>query len=120
MEMNFHNVWAVFQPFTFSRTALLLDEFASALSIPDKCVITAIMGGREVNTYDIYDKDLGEKVEGSVSFPDEQDHDRNFMLTADYVAEHAVPGDLVITMGCGDVNKCARLILDKLAEKYGS
>ena len=120
MEMNFHNVWAVFQPFTFSRTALLLDEFASALSIPDKCVITAIMGGREVNTYDIYDKDLGEKVEGAVYFPDEQDHDRNFELTAQYVAEHAVPGDLVITMGCGDVNKCARLILEKLSEKYGS
>lgn len=119
MEMNFNHVWGVFQPFTFSRTALLLDDFAKALSIPDKCVITAIMGSREKNTYNIYDKDLGQLVEGSVYFPDVQEHDENFELCAEYVAEHAEPGDLVLTMGCGDVNKCARLILEKLTKKYG-
>ncbi len=120
MGMNFNRVWAVFQPFTFSRTALLLEDFAKSLSIPDKCVITAIMGSREKNTYDIYDSDLGRLVDGAVWFPDEQDHDRNFELCADYVCENAVSGDLVLTMGCGDVNKCARLILEKLEEKYGS
>lgn len=119
MSMDFKHVWGVFQPFTFSRTAILLDDFAKALSIPDKCVITAIMGSREKNTYDIYDKDLGSKVEGAVYFPEEQDHDRNFELCADYVCEHAEPGDLVLTMGCGDVNKCANLILEKLTKKYG-
>ncbi|MBQ5311615.1 MAG: UDP-N-acetylmuramate--L-alanine ligase, partial [Oscillospiraceae bacterium] len=118
MEMNFRTVWAVFQPFTFSRTAMLLDDFAEALSIPDKCVITAIMGSREKNTYGIYDKDLGEKVAGSVYFADEQDHDRNFELCADYVAQHAEKGDLILTMGCGDINKCARLILKKLGERF--
>ena len=118
VKRGFNRVWAVFQPFTFSRTALLLDDFASALSIADKCVITAIMGGREKNTYNIFDRDLGEKVKGSVYFPEEQDHDRNFELTASYVAENAERGDLIVTMGCGDVNKCANLILDKLREKY--
>ncbi|MFQ9094554.1 MAG: glutamate ligase domain-containing protein [Ruminococcus sp.] len=47
MEMPFRKVWAVFQPFTFSRTAMLLDEFAEALSIPDHAVLTDIMGSRE-------------------------------------------------------------------------
>lgn len=117
MGMNFKRVWAVFQPFTFSRTAILLDDFAKALSIPDKCVITAIMGSREKNTYDIYDRDLGKKVEGSVWF-EEQDHDKNFELCADYVCEHAQSGDLILTMGCGDINKCARLILEKLSAKW--
>ena len=117
MEMGFGTVWAVFQPFTFSRTALLLDEFADALSIPDKCIITAIMGSREKNTYNIYDKDLASKIEGAVCF-EEQDHDRNFELTAEYAASHAKPGDLILTMGCGDVNKCARLILKKLENRY--
>ncbi|MGN0641941.1 MAG: UDP-N-acetylmuramate--L-alanine ligase [Huintestinicola sp.] len=119
MEMGYNHVWGVFQPFTFSRTAILLDDFAKALSIPDKCVITAIMGSREKNTYNIFDKDLGAKVNGAVWFEEEQDHDKNFELCADYVAEHAEKGDLILTMGCGDVNKCSKLILKKLSEKYG-
>ena len=117
--MNFNHVWAVFQPFTFSRTALLLDDFARVLKIADKCVITAIMGSREKNTYNIYDKDLGNKVEGAVWFGDEQDHDRNFELCAEYVSSHAEDGDLILTMGCGDINKCAWLILDKLKARFG-
>ncbi|MGN0665653.1 MAG: UDP-N-acetylmuramate--L-alanine ligase [Huintestinicola sp.] len=118
MSMGYNHVWGVFQPFTFSRTAILLDDFAKALSIPDRCVITAIMGSREKNTYDIYDKDLGVKVPGAVWFEDEQDHDKNFELCAEYVCQHAEKGDLVLTMGCGDVNKCSKLILEKLRAKY--
>ncbi len=117
-ELDFKRVWTVFQPFTFSRTALLLDDFARVLSIPDKCVITAIMGSREKNTYNIYDKDLGRLVKGSVYFENEQDHDRNFELCAEYVCTHAKSGDLILTMGCGDINKCARLILEKLEKRF--
>lgn len=119
MGMGFNKVWAVFQPFTFSRTAILLDDFAKALSIPDRCVITAIMGSREKNTYGIYDKDLAVKIDGSVCF-EEQDHDKNFELCADYVCENASEGDLILTMGCGDINKCANLILEKLERKYNN
>ena len=118
-DMGFRQVWAVFQPFTFSRTALLLDDFIRVLSIPDNCIITAIMGSREKNTYNIYDKDIGEKVKGAVWFG-EQDHDKNFELCAEYAAEHAQSGDLILTMGCGDVNKCANLILEQLTKKYNS
>ncbi len=116
-DMGFKRVWAVFQPFTFSRTALLLDDFIRVLSIADKCIITAIMGSREKNTYNIFDKDIAEKVSGAVCF-EEQEHDANFDLCASYAAENAENGDLILTMGCGDVNKCAWLILDKLNEKY--
>ncbi len=119
LKLGYNRVWAVHQPFTFSRTAILLDDFAKALSIADKVVLSAIMGGREYNTYDIYTKDLAEKIDGAVYFPDEEEHDANFMLCADYVAENAQSGDIIITLGCGDVNKLARLILKKLEEKYG-
>ena len=44
MKMGFNRVWAVHQPFTYTRTSLLLDDFAKVLQIPDKCVISAIMG----------------------------------------------------------------------------
>lgn len=46
MEMPFRKVWAVFQPFTFSRTAMLLDEFAEALSIPDRSAAGSPDGSR--------------------------------------------------------------------------
>lgn len=62
MQMGYKRVWAVHQPFTFSRTSELLDDFARVLQIPDKCVISAIMGSREVNTIGIHAKDLADKI----------------------------------------------------------
>lgn len=103
-EMGFKNVWCVHQPFTFSRTKILLDDFADALKVADKVVLSAIMGGREINTYDIHTKDLADKVDGCVWF-------ETFEEIAKYVLENAQEGDLVITMGCGDVYKCANMMV---------
>lgn len=102
-EMDFHEVWAVFQPFTYSRTALLMNDFVTALSVADHVVMSEIMGSREKNTYNVYTKDLAEKIPGSVWF-------NTFKEMADYTMSHAKPGDLVITLGCGDVYKCAYIM----------
>lgn len=107
MKMGYKRVWAVHQPFTFSRTALLLDDFAKVLQIPDKCVISAIMGSREVNTIGIKAKDLADKVPNSVQLD-------TFEEICDYVLKNAEEGDLVITLGCGDVYKVARMMINKL------
>ena len=104
-ELDFREVWAVFQPFTFSRTYLLLEDFVKALSIADHVVMSPIMGSREKNQWGIQTKDLGEKIPGSVWFD-------TFQEMADYTMAHAKPGDLVITLGCGDIYKCARLMLE--------
>ncbi len=109
MKMGYNKVWAVFQPFTYSRTSILLDDFARVLAIPDHCVMTEIMGSREINTYNIYTKDLAAKIPGSVWF-------EGFDGVVDYVYEHAKKGDLVITLGCGDIYKAAKMLLKK-AEK---
>lgn len=116
MGMGFKRVWAVFQPFTFSRTAMLLDDFAKALSIADRVVLTSIMGSREKNTYNIYTKDLAAKIDGAVWF-EEEEHDANMKLVAEYLAENVQPGDLVLTMGCGDCYKAARLLISMLGKK---
>lgn len=125
MGMQFRKVWAVFQPFTFSRTAMLLDEFAQALSIPDCAVLTDIMGSREKNTYGIFTRQLGEKIPNAVWFPqDESDPETtderkyaNFDMVCQYVCDHVQPGDLVITMGCGDVNKVNHLMLQEMQRR---
>lgn len=107
MKMGYKNVWAVFQPFTYSRTYMLLDDFARVLQIPDKCVMTEIMGSRERNTYNIYTKDLAEKIPGSVWFD-------TFEEVSDYVVKNASDGDLIITLGCGDIYKAAKIMIEKL------
>lgn len=109
-KMDFKRVWAVFQPFTYSRTATLLNDFSHVLSIADRVVLSEIMGSREVNTFGIYSKDLAEKIPGCVWFP-------SFEEIADYMSNQIQPGDLVITLGCGDVYKCARMMIAKAKEK---
>lgn len=105
-KMNYKRVWAVFQPFTFSRTQMHLKAFADTLSIADKVVLTEIMGSREINTYGITTQDLADEIDGSVWFD-------TFPKVADYLKENISEGDLVLTLGCGDVYKIAKLILGK-------
>ncbi len=121
MEMGFKNVWAVFQPFTFSRTAMLLDDFARVLSIPDHTVLTDIFGSREKNTYGIFTRHLAEKIPSCIWFPQDETAEwtderkyLNFDQICDYICENASKGDLVITLGCGDAYKIARKVLNKL------
>lgn len=110
MKMHYRKVWAVFQPFTYSRTYMLMDEFAEVLQIPDHCVMTEIMGSRERNTYNVYTSQLAEKIPGSVWF-------NTFDEVADYVLVHAQSGDLVLTLGCGDIYKAAKIMIHRLQEK---
>ena len=107
MNMGFKKVWAVFQPHTFSRTAMLLDDFAKALQIPDVAIISEILPVRETNTYNIYSRDLGAKVPNSVCLD-------TFEEITDYVCKNASEGDLILTMGGGNVYMCANMILNQL------
>lgn len=122
-SLDFARVWAVFQPFTYSRTEMLMDDFAEALQIADKVVLTDIMGSREKNEHGIYVEQLGEKIPGAVWFdtPHEvvdkqtaEQKQHNFEQVVDYIAENAKQGDMVITMGCGDPYKAAKMLAAKL------
>lgn len=106
-ELDYNRVIAVFQPFTFSRTALLKDEFISALSLADKVILTPIMGSREVNTYGISSEDLAKGLKDAVIAD-------GFENIADTVIKTAGRGDLVITMGGGDIYKAAHIIQKRL------
>ena len=103
-ECGFNKVWAVHQPFTYSRTKMLIDEFAEALSIADHVVLTEIMGSREKNTLGIYSKDLASKIDGCKWVTTQNE-------VAEYVLNNAKSGDLVITLGCGDIYKCAKIMV---------
>ncbi len=110
MHMGFETVWAIFQPHTYSRTFLLLNEFAAALAIPNRVILTPILPVRETNTYNIHAEDLAAKVPGSVCF-------NTFEEISDYVIARAKPGDLILTLGGGDIYSCANLIVEKYKNK---
>ncbi len=121
-EMGYRHVWAVFQPFTFSRTVQHLEEFRDALALADTAVLTDIMGSREKNTYGIYTRNLAEIMDNAVYFPQDETAEytderkyQNFEDVCHYVAEHAQAGDLVLTMGCGDIYKVAKMLLKQLS-----
>ena len=114
--LGYKRVWAVFQPFTYSRTHILLDDFVKALEIADKVVLTDIMGSREKNTLKIYTEDLGKKIRDAVWFDYDKEtvdmqtaaqKEKNFSDIVNYLKENLSDGDLVITLGCGDVYKLA-------------
>ena len=106
-NLDYNRVIAVFQPFTFSRTALLKDEFIKSLSIADKVILTPIMGSREKNTYGISSEDLKAGLNDAVIAD-------GFENIANAIIETAQKGDLVITMGGGDIYKAAYIVKEKL------
>ena len=123
--MPYKRVIAVHQPFTFTRTKRLLDDFAAALSIADFVALTDIMGGREENTVGVFTRHLAEKIDGSIWFPQDEaaawTDERKYANFDDVCAEVcklAAPGDLIITLGCGDVNKLSKQIAETLRGKY--
>lgn len=109
-KMGFKRVIAVFQPHTYSRTAAFLDEFAESLSIADITVLSEILAVREVNTYNIKSEDLAVKLENCICL-------RTFEEITACIEKIAEPGDLVLTMGGGNVYVCANMILKRLKEK---
>ncbi|MBE6762773.1 MAG: UDP-N-acetylmuramate--L-alanine ligase [Ruminococcaceae bacterium] len=107
--MGYKRVWAIFQPFTFSRTARHLDDFAKALSLADTAVVSDIMGSREHNTWNVHSDQITAKMENGVYIP-------AFPEITDYILQNVQEGDLVVTMGGGNVYYCARMIVEKLKE----
>ncbi len=106
-SMDYKRVIAIFQPFTYSRTSLLLDDFADSLSIADLTVLSEIMGSREVNTIGIHSSDLAAKMERCTVCPEFKD-------IANHICNIACQGDLIITLGCGDIYKVIPMIEDGL------
>ena len=101
-------LWCVFQPHTYTRTKAFLKDFAKALSLADKVVLTDIYAAREKNTIGISSKDLLCELEKTGTecyyFPS-FDEIENFLL------KNCINGDLLITMGAGDVVKIGESLL---------
>lgn len=102
-SMGYKRVVAVHQPFTFSRTRALLNEFAEVLQLADVVVLTPILGSREVDDGSVKTADLAAKIPGCVEVD-------SLEAAANWVKANCGAGDLVLTLGCGDVYKASKMM----------
>ena len=108
-----HNkLWCIFQPHTYTRTLALFDEFADAFEKADELILAEIYAAREKNIYKISSSQLADKIkevhpDKKVTFISE------FEKIAEHVEREAAKGDMVLTMGAGDIYKVGEMILDK-------
>ncbi len=110
-DLGFKRIIAIHQPHTFSRTKMLMDDFVDVLSTVDKVLIPPIYAARETNdNYHVYSEDIVKKL-------DNAEYMKDFEAIAERVKELAQPGDLFITLGCGDIYKAAELITKKYGEE---
>ena len=103
-------LWCIFQPHTYSRTKSLFSEFASALSKAQHLILADIYAARETDTLGVSSEQLAGAVRelgcDAVYLPD-------FSSIEDYVLAHCKEGDLLITMGAGDVVNIGEELLQK-------
>lgn len=104
--MPYGEVWTVFQPHTYSRTKSLLKEFAQVLSLSDHILIADVYPARELYDGTIHSCDLAALIPNAIYMSD-------MNAIARYLKEHIQEGDLVITMGAGDVNKIAYQLIQE-------
>ena len=103
-------LFIVFQPHTYSRTKAFLDEFAEVLSTVDVVVLANIYAAREKNTYGISSEDLLKKLK---EYGTECYYFPNFDEIENFLQKKCMNGDLLITMGAGDVVNIGENLLSK-------
>lgn len=105
------NLWCIFQPHTYTRTKLLLNEFATSFDNADRVIISDIYASREKDTGLIHSKDLVREIN---KHNDNAVYIEGFHNIAKYIAENAKPGDLVMTVGAGSITDLGPIILEEL------
>ncbi len=100
------DVWCVFQPHTYSRTKAFTAEFAKALSLADKPIVTDVYPAREVYDGTIHSCDVVCMMDKGIYINDMNAIER-------YILKNAKPGDIVLTMGAGDIFKLGYALVDK-------
>ncbi|MGL5435952.1 MAG: UDP-N-acetylmuramate--L-alanine ligase [Lachnospiraceae bacterium] len=101
-------LWCVFQPHTYTRTKAFLVEFAQALSAADEVILAGIYAARETDTLGISSGDIAEQIE---ALGTKAHYFATFDDIETFILENCSPGDLLITMGAGDIVKVGERLL---------
>jgi UDP-N-acetylmuramate--alanine ligase len=99
----------VFQPHRYSRTKAFIENFATALDLADEVIVLEIYAASEKPITGVSSEAIVEKMTRGSFIP-------NFMAAVESVVNLAKPGDVIITLGAGDVSSLAPIILEELAK----
>lgn len=105
-SLGYDRVICAFQPHTYSRTKALFDDFVQELRLADLTLLAEIYPAREVNTIGISSKDLAAKIPNAEFYP-------TFAELETRLRELAQPGDLILTVGAGELNQVADALVGK-------
>ena len=95
-SLGYQRVICAFQPHTYSRTAAFFDRFAAELKLAGLVVLAPIYAARETDDLGVSSQKLADQIPGAVYCASLQE-------TTDRLAELARPGDLILTVGAGDI-----------------
>ena len=102
-------IWAIWQPHTFSRIALLADDFAARLAAADRVVVTPVYGARESGS-DADGGAIAARIAGATAAAD-------LAAAAAVVAAEAAAGDVALFLGAGDLPRASRAAVRGLARR---
>ena len=105
-SMGYERVICAFQPHTYTRTKALFDDFVRELQLPDVTILAEIYAAREKNDIGISSQDLAAKIPGAV-------YCSTLDQVANQLAELARPGDLILTVGAGDIFRAGEKLLER-------
>lgn len=101
-KIEHNKIYCAFQPHTYTRTKALFDEFANAFYDADELILMDIYAAREKDTGLVSSDELGDAIRSNnVKCTNVHSHDE----AASYLKKHAKPGDIILTVGAGDVVK---------------
>ena len=101
----------IFQPHRYSRTQAFMSEFASALSLADDVILLEIYAASEKPIAGVSSEVIAESMKNGKYIP-------NFVEATDSITEMAKPGDVIITLGAGDVSSLGPIIIDGLNKRF--
>ncbi|QSX07014.1 UDP-N-acetylmuramate--L-alanine ligase [Sedimentibacter sp. zth1] len=101
-------VITIFQPHTYTRTKALFEDFAKVFALTDYVIITDIYAAREKDTGLVHSRDLVERIK---EYNKNAFYEKNFDDVAALALKFAKHGDIIITMGAGNVNEIDDILL---------
>ena len=104
-ELGAKRILCVYQPHTYSRTAALLEEFASALGDADRIILADIYAAREENRFGVTSELLAKRIGIKATYYG------SLEKLANAVSSQACADDLVLVMGAGDIDRIFPLLL---------
>ena len=103
--MGYKRIVLAFQPHTYTRTKALFEQFVEVLQTADVLVLSEIYAARERNTINVHSADLAAEIPGAACFD-------TLPEVAEYLRSIARPGDVILTVGAGDIYKVGEAICD--------